>query len=359
MGETLGLDEARAERSARVVPLQSNGESSRRRSCEARGELARPPGRQSERGFALILEIWVLALLSVIAAVMAADVHAGAVEARNRLDLAQARATADAGVALAIEGLLNPDQTARWQADGRPYAVEYDGSPVEVHVTDEGGKIDLNGAPIELIAGLLDEFGVAAGQRSALTQAILRRRSAFAAAALAAAAKRAIEDRFRFRRDVTFTNADKLAFANVSEVRLIPGMTGELYRQLLPYLTTYSQSPTINPLTAPRAILLAIPGISPDDVDAFLAARAQAADQPTPPPLPGAGRYVRIADLRIVTINAQAGFAGPARFERQAVVLASPNLPLDEVRVLEWRLARDPAAADPAAPVAVGPIARN
>lgn len=354
MGGVSGLKEARAERSARAVLPQPSSQPSGQGRHDGRGGLARRPDSRGERGFALILAIWVLALLSVIAAVMAADVHVGAVEARNRLDLARARATAEAGISLAVLSLLNPNQTARWQADGRLYSLWYRGSPVGVRVFDEGGKIDLNGAPIELIASLLEEFGVVPERRSVLSRAILERRSAFAAAAASAAAKTGVEGRFLFRGNVAFANVAKLAFADSSELRLMPGMTGELYARVSPYLTTYSQSPTINPLTAARAVLLAIPGISPEDVDAFLAARDQAADQPTSPPLPGAARYVRIAGLRVVTIEAQASLGDHVRFARQAVVLASPNLPLQDERVLEWRVKREPVPPDGLEPHAAG-----
>src|SRR6185437_11400729 len=100
-----------------------------------------------EHGFALILVIWVLALLALLGAEVAADSRSAAVVSRNRLDLAQLQASADAGISLAIMGLLDPVAATRWQADGRVYDQQYAGKHLAITVADEGGKIDLNTAP--------------------------------------------------------------------------------------------------------------------------------------------------------------------------------------------------------------------
>jgi general secretion pathway protein K len=298
--------------------------------------------RPSERGFALILVIWSLALLAVIAAGVAAESRSAALVARNRFDLAEARATADAGVTFAVMGLFNPARPARWRADGQIHIVDYDAATIAIRVFDEGGKIDLNAAPIEVIGGLLDEFGIAPDQRILVTKAILARRQVFAAAA----AKAATSERFTFHGSSTYaTNVDKLAFADVSELRLMPGMTRAIYDRVSPYLTTYSQNPTVNPLTAARATLLAIPGVGPDDADAAMAARLYG-DEAAPPPF--ASRYARVADPSMVTIEAEATTAGDTSFTRLAVAQISPDLPSQPVRILQWRQSLEPAAANDA-----------
>ena len=92
-----------------------------------REDCSRSPGGRRENGFALILVIWVLALLALLGAEVAANSRSAAVVSRNRLDLAQLQASADAGIALAVMGLLDPIVAARWQADGRIYNRQYAG----------------------------------------------------------------------------------------------------------------------------------------------------------------------------------------------------------------------------------------
>lgn len=259
--------------------------------------------------------------------------------ARNGSDLAQARATADAGITLAVMGLFSPAPATRWRADGQSHVVDYGAGTITVRVFDEGGKIDLNAAPIEVIAALLDEFGVDPDQRSAVIAGVVARRQAFAAAA----AKAPPPNRFAFRGNSTFaTNVYRLAFADVAELQLMPGMTRAIYDRVSPYLTTYSQNPTVNPLTAARATLLALPGVHPADADALMAARL-AGDQAVP--LPFTDRYARVVDPNMVTIEAQATTAGATRFTRLAVTQISPDVPDQPVQILQWRQSLEPAAA--------------
>ncbi len=300
------------------------------------------PRAARERGFALILVIWVMTLLAALAAAVAADFHSDTTVARNRLALAQARASADAGVALAVTRLLDPDLATRWPADGRSRAVSYAGAAIALRVDDEDGKVDLNNAPIEMIAGLLEEFGAAPDRRMAIAAAIVARRRAVAASSRGIGPS----DRFVFRGNNYFADFRKLAFADISELQSVPGMTHALYDRLRPYITTYSQSATVNPMTAARATLLVIPGISPQEVDPFLAARDTVASAAAPQ-LAGGGRYVRAADPRVVTISAQATIAGRARFTREAVVMVSPGLQLQSLRILQWRERVEDTAAAP------------
>ena len=79
----------------------------------------------------------------------------------------------------AVMGLLDPVVSARWQADGRVYDRRYADQRLAITIADEGGKFDLNTAPKEPIAGLLNEFGADRNQQALITQAILDRRAQF------------------------------------------------------------------------------------------------------------------------------------------------------------------------------------
>jgi general secretion pathway protein K len=296
--------------------------------------------RSSESGFALLLVIWVLALLAVLAASVAADSRSEAVIARNRLTAAQARALADAGVALAVMGLIDPNPVTRWRADGHPQSIQYGDGSATLAVEDEGGKIDLNSAPIELIGGLLDEFGIAPDERSVITNGILDRRREFATP------NSLVPTRANLLGGAVPADLGTQPFADASELRLIPGVTRATYERLLPFVTVYSMSPTINPITATREVLLGVPGINPQEVDFFLASRDQTAASIEKPPLSGVDRYIRIADLSAATIVAAAKTGSGASFTREVVAMISPNLAIQPYRILRWRQPFDLPAAD-------------
>ncbi len=307
------------------------------------GADPRPP--RGERGFALLLVIWVVALLAVLAAGIAADSSSEAVIARNRMDAAQAQALADAGIALGIQGAIDPNPATRWPADGRVQQASYAGGPIAIAPQDEGGKIDVNAAPLDLIGGLADEFGISSDGRAALLNGIAARRASAQSAAPPPAA------RFYAAVDVYTADIATLPFADLTELRLLPGVPHAAYERMVPYLTVFSESATLNPLTASREALLAVPGISPQQVAFYLETREQSASNIEKPALSGADRYVQLGALHAVTITARANAASGAVFSRQAVILLSPNLPQRPYRILSWRR---PRAAPPPA-VAVAP----
>ena len=291
------------------------------------GTPVRMPFRD-QRGYALVLVIAVLSVLALLAAAIAAETRSTALGARSRLAIVQARALADSGVTIAIMHLLDRNDESRWHADGSMHEERYGDGTIRITIEDEAGKIDLNNAPKELIAGLLGEFA-SADQASAVTDAILERR-----VNVAPTPRR--PGRFFAPGPANFQSLATLAFSDISELRLLPGMSTALYEQVAPYVTVYSQSPTFNRLTASRAALLAIPNIAPSEVDALIASRGMT-EEVAPAQLSALARYTTIADLQAATIVAQAHLPGGTSFTREAVVAISPDQQLAAPRALRWR----------------------
>jgi general secretion pathway protein K len=291
------------------------------------GVSARMPFRQ-QRGYALVLVIAVLSVLALLAAAIAAETRSTALAARSRLEIVQARSIADSGVTIAIMHLLDRGEDSRWHADGAAHDERYGDGTLRIAIEDEAGKIDLNNAPKEMIAGLLGEFAPA-DQASALTDAILERRAGFVPPARR-------PGRFFTGGGASFQSLASLAFPDVSELRLVPGMSAALYQQLQPYVTVYSLSPLINRQTASRVALLAIPNVSANEVNALIARRG-AAEEVAPAQLSAFARYTDIADLQTITIVAQAHLPGGISFTREAVVAVSPDQQSTLPHFLRWR----------------------
>src|SRR5262249_19593062 len=152
------------------------------RAKTAAGYFARAAASpRSKRGFALLIVIWVLALLTLLATDFAGTTRSAALVARNEFQSARARARAGAWLTQGIMGLLAPYDGSPWHTDGRVRLLDYAGGQIAVSIRDEGGKIDLNAAPIEVIGGLMTELGVEPGQVAAIADEMVARRRARAA----------------------------------------------------------------------------------------------------------------------------------------------------------------------------------
>lgn len=283
------------------------------------------------RGFALILVLWALALLSVIAGSFAFSMRVETELVTHLVDSARAKALAQAGVQLGIMDLFRPDDdAARWRTDGTVYEVPFAGGRIRVAIASETGKIDLNAAPDALIEGLLASLGK--GQDGAeLADAILDWR-----------------DRDQERRPQGAEDRDYLAsglpyrarddsFLTVEELDQVLGMHEEVYRRLMPVVTVYSRAAKLDPMTASREALLAIPGLEPVRVDEFLAARGQSVGLGVQPPLDllEAGRaFLNPSRGSVYTVDAVAEVSG-VRARQRAVVKITGN-PKQPYSVLAW-----------------------
>ena len=91
------------------------------------------------------------------------------------------------------------------------------------------------------------------------------------------------------RRPTTARPAKNYAPANapfdtVGELARVLGVTPELVARIADSVTVYSRQPGINTATASRDVLLAIPNMTPEIVDAFIAQRNDALANKLPVP---------------------------------------------------------------------------
>lgn len=229
-------------------------------------KLPQPPRRQ--HGLALVIVLWTLTLLAVIATEFAYSTRIESKLARNVVDTAMARQFAQAGVARGLYSIVQPDPAERWRADGTTYQFPMQSALIQVTVHDEMGFIDLNAAQAGLLDGLFRVAGVDESARQSLVDAILDWRDTDSLRRVHGA-----EDDDYTRAGYKYRVKDA-PFDAVVELMLVAGMSPALYRRVEPWLTIYSGSGTINRDTAPREVLLAVPGADVDEVATRIAARA-------------------------------------------------------------------------------------
>lgn len=228
--------------------------------------------RRPMRGAALLLVLWLLVLLLGLLGVFALTARTEGLQARNLVRASAARHLAEGGIELAVLRLLSGDEGRRWIPDGRVYRVEFEDARLELRIVDETGKVDLNAATPDLLAGLLHALGVPAARAQALAGAILDFRDSDDLLNAAGGA----EDREYAAAGLPYGAKDGGIVA-VAELQQVLGMDAAIYDRARPYLTVHSGQVRPNEQFAPEPVLRGM-GLAPERVALLLAAR-----EPRPP----------------------------------------------------------------------------
>lgn len=286
---------------------------------------------RGQRGVALVLVLWVSVLLTVVASSFIMERRTEAMIVRNSVLLARAEAAADAGVQRGIYDMYRSDNSPeRWKRDGSVQEWSFDSIPVRVELRDESAKIDINTASEPLMRGLLTSSGLNDEEAARLLDAILDWRDPDALKRPNGAEEPDYRDA-----GLSYKPANS-AFQAIEELQLVLGMRPDLYRRLAPSITVFSRQPGVNPQIARREVLLAIPGLTPEIVDRYIADREEARRQGLPlPALPQAGGIASGTSM-VATVRSEARLDDGTLFVREAVALLRP-VPRKAVTFVSWR----------------------
>jgi general secretion pathway protein K len=175
---------------------------------------------------------------------------------RERLAADQA---AEAGIALALVALGDPRR--EWPVDGTKRVVRFNDIDIDVSITAESGKIDLNTGDRTLIRGLLTVEGADPGEADAISDTILDRRGPEGLHHLNSIA------------EGPGSQSGSGPFEHIGELLRVPGITRALYERIAPNVTLYSGSSSVDVSVAPADVILSIPGNTEADAEAVLRAR--------------------------------------------------------------------------------------
>ena len=284
----------------------------------------------SARGLALITVLWVLTLLSLIAASFSNSTRTEIKLAFNQAAVAQAEALADAGVHAALLGLMASGQGGQWRVDGTVYGWRFGAGEIRVSVQDEGGKIDLNVSPDALLKALMVAAGESSSDADVLVDRIVDYRDINDLRQLNGA-----EDRDYSDAGLPY-GAKDAPFEAVEELRQVYGMTAALFDRLAPALTVQAAQREPHEPTAPALVRAALAGEVPDeavagddapeDPEAYDLDAALGAVEPRSPPVPGelsaqdGEPLTPRSRTNFFTIHAEARSDSGAVFVREAVV---------------------------------------
>ncbi len=271
----------------------------------------KPPGRPRDRGFALVLVLWTLVLLTFIVSSLVAGGRGEVRLAANLRAAAMAEALADGALHEAIFRLLDPSD-AGWRAEAGERALTFPTGRATLRFEDHAGLVNPNSASDALLTALLARLGADSRQAASVTAAIADWR-------FPSASPRPLGGKApQYRAAGLDYGPPEAPFRSVAEVALVLGMTPALFERLAPHLTVFREGDPAGAIASP-VVRAAI-------TDATGATEFR-------PPAPGG--------VRVLTITATATGRQGARFSRRAVVRLGAALATRPWRILAWERAEE------------------
>jgi general secretion pathway protein K len=147
--------------------------------------------RLRDRGMALIIVLWVLALLSVLALEFCFTMRTELNITRNYKEKGQLYYYAQGGIQRGIAELIYQSDSAihqrrttqkvveatdfekEWKCDGTPYPISFQYGEAEVKVRSEAGRINLNQAPDPLLKKVIKYFVEIGEERDVIVDSVL------------------------------------------------------------------------------------------------------------------------------------------------------------------------------------------
>jgi general secretion pathway protein K len=252
-----------------------------------------------DRGFALLIVLWTLALLSLLISQLAASGRQAVRLASSMREQAVLQAVADgaiqeAGFHVAAAG------AAHWPANGAVRELRANGASVRLRIVNDAGKINPSIASLELLTALVHGCGIELPKATAIASAITAWRFPSGQSNYGADAYQ--------RAGRTYAPPGQ-PFDSLGELGLVLGMTPELLACLFPHLSLYRDSDP-DPNSADPLVLRVLaetmgvpPALSAAPVDETVVEVSTVAAGP------GGARAVRDAVLRM---QPRQGAGGPA-----------------------------------------------
>ena len=282
------------------------------------------------RGAALLLVLWLVAMLAALVGAFALIAQVEHLQGQVLFRGVVAREAARAGLEYALERLGAADPRVAWIPDGRAYAWTWHGASVELRIVDEQGKVDLNLADAPLLSALMQATGSEKRDADDIAAAILDWRDPDPLTQPGGGA----EDPDYEAAELPY-GAKDAPFEDVSELRQVLGVDSDLFTRVVPHLTVHSGRPRPDPAFAAAPVLVAL-GLDAQQVIGMRRAWDPASGEP-PPFIPGLGPLVG-AGSGTYSIDSRARLRdGRVTMLRVVVRAGGSGLPGSTYTPLEWQ----------------------
>lgn len=300
----------------------------------------------SQKGVALLMVLWVLAILTVIVFSFSFMTRTETLSTASFKGGLEKKFIAEGAMERAIMELFYRNayktQTIEfeglevWQVDGTPYTGSIGEGAYTVSIIDESGKVDINFASEVVLKNLFLNAGVSDEEADTIVDSIMDWKDPDDLHRLNGA-----ESDYYMSLQNPY-KAKNARFDSLEELLLVKGVTSDILngnkerKGLIEFITVHSRKKRINIDAAPREVLMAIPGMTPELADSIISARhtAGAAGRMSARQVLGEhygsiSRYVAAGGSNIYSINA-VGHKEKERGSyaiRATVVLAASEFP--------------------------------
>lgn len=209
-----------------------------------------PVSARRTRGAALLLVLWLIALLTALVGAFAMTAQVEGLQGRVLVRGLDASNAARAGIEYALTRIDAQDPRRQWQPDGRVHAWQFHGAEVEVRIVDESGKVDLNHADASLLSALLRALGRGQLEAGRLASAVIDWRDADLLTQPAGGAE-----------DPDYAGAGReygakdSEFESIAELQQVLGFTPELFALVEPHVTVHNGRQQPDPAFASAEVL--------------------------------------------------------------------------------------------------------
>jgi general secretion pathway protein K len=273
----------------------------------------------SEQGVVIVAVLWILMALSALAVIFSLYLSASA----QALAVNDSELKTEALVSASLE--LTGYQLALAGDKARPprgsFHFRMNDAEVVVNFTSEAGRIDLNYAPKEMLAGLFAGFGAKKESANEDADRIIGWRTRLTPGATND------EEALYHAAGLSYSPRQAL-FAHVSELALVVGLPPALVDRALPFVTVFNGTSGVDPEIAAPEVLAALPDKGSDQPKAGLSSDMPAAtDAPATDATTAKSPCYRIE----ATVNFNDG-----RSSASEVVIALGDK-VEPYRVLSWQ----------------------
>jgi general secretion pathway protein K len=291
--------------------------------------------KKNSRGFIVVAVLWILAALSALVLIYLNYVTSTAVVVATGTDRVQTEALVTAGVELAAFQLSGVNEAVR--PTSGTFNARVGAGRVVVTFRSEAARVDLNAAPKGLLAGLIAGLGANPENAALYADRIMAWR------APTEAGENDPENSFYRTSGVAYLPRHA-PFPQVEELWLVRGIPSLVIEKMLPFVTVFSNQPTINVADAAPQVLAAVPGMTPEKLQAVLAQRGDPNVDPRSLVSMMGGEGGTLAASKAYRISVGVEFGGVSRNAAEVVILLldSGEAPY---RVLSWRNVSDGATA--------------
>ncbi len=292
----------------------------------ARLFAGRPDPARCDDGFIIVAVLWILGLLAALVSIYAIYVTNAAVSLSVNDDRVQAGALVSAALELTAYRVTADEKSPPTSGN---FAFRMGRSNVAVGFRSEASRIDLNAASKPLLAGLFTALGARDRDAEYYADRIVGWRSK-------SDSDGQDNEADAYRNAGLSYGPRQAPFASVDELWLVLGIPPAMVEHALPFVTVFSGRSSIDVMDAPPEVVAALPGMSPDRLDAVLSQRG-AGNAQSLLGLLGPGQSDASTEGSSATrVTVSIDFDDGRRVGAEAVILPQQNAGRP-YRILYWR----------------------